>query len=222
MQGVKLAVFDDHPLLLEGLVGLFSRSRDYNVVGKGACAADVIELSLAFGAQVVIMDLDMPGNVFDAISRIRRESEDIKILIFTASNATDEAVKALEAGAHGYVLKGSTAEDLTRAIQSVLAGDTYITQNLAARVIMALREASIRRNVLQAMHLSVREGQIVRLLLKGNTNREIAAQLSVSEKTVKHHMSILMQKLNVRNRIEVVLAAQRLDLAASVSKPVQH
>lgn len=210
MQGVKLAFFDDHPILLEGLVGLFSDTVDYDVVGMGTSAADVIELSLASGAEVVILDLDMPGNVLDAIRKIRAEKPEIKILIFTASNAIDEAVKALEAGANGYVMKGSSIQDLTNAIQSVVSGDTYITQKFAARVIMALREASLRRHAERRHELSVREGQIAKLLLRGKTNREIAADLSISEKTVKHYMSALMQKLNVRNRTEAVLAVQAL------------
>lgn len=219
---VKLAFFDDHPLLLDGLVNLFSDGQDYDVVGKGTCAADVIELSLGCGAQVMVLDLDMPGNVFDAIKNIRSENSGIKILIFTASNAIEEAVRALDAGANGYVVKGSTAEDLTLAIQSILAGETYITQKLAARVIMALREASIRKNAHQALQLSVREEQILRQLLRGSTNREIATYLEISEKTVKHYMSILMQKLNVRNRIEAVLAAQRLDLTPQPPRHVSH
>lgn len=208
MRGVKLAFFDDHPILLEGLVGLFSDTRDYDVVGMGNSAADVIELSLASGAEVVILDLDMPGDVFEAVRKIRSEKPEIKILIFTASNAIDEAVKALEAGANGFVMKGSSIQDLTNAIQSVVSGETYITQKFAARVIMALREASLRRNAERRNQLSVREGQIARLLLRGKTNREIAAELSISEKTVKHYMSALMQKLNVRNRTEAVLAVQ--------------
>jgi len=215
MQSVKLAFFDDHPILLEGLVGLFSDAQDYDVVGKGNTAADVIELSLASGPEVIILDLDMPGNVFEAIKKIRSEKPDIKILIFTASNAIDEAVKALEAGANGYVLKGSTIQDLTSAIQSVIAGDTYITQKFAARVIMALREASLRKQAERQHQWSVREGQIVKLLLKGKTNKEIAGDLAISEKTVKHYMSVLMQKLNARNRIEAVLAVQKLSSGGS-------
>ena len=105
-------------------------------------------------------------------------------------------------------MKGSSIQDLTNAIQSVVSGETYITQKFAARVIMALREASLRRNAERRNELSVREGQIARLLLRGKTNREIAAELSISEKTVKHYMSALMQKLNVRNRTEAVLAVQ--------------
>lgn len=210
MTGVKLALFDDHPLLLDGLEQMFQRTGEYSIVGKGTCASDAIELTLSSGAQLVVLDLDMPGNVFDAIHKIKAENPDVKILIFTASSAIDHAVRALEAGANGYVVKGSTASDLGQAIRTVLEGDTYIAQNFVARVITALRESSMRKRNLQAMQLSVREDQIMRLLLRGKTNREIATELLISEKTVKHYMSILMQKLNVRNRIEAVLAAQKL------------
>nr|WP_036485141.1 response regulator transcription factor [Nitratireductor basaltis] len=209
MQVINLAFFDDHPVLLEGMVGLFSDMDDYNVVAKGCCAAEVVEISLDSGAQAVILDLDMPGDVFEAIRCFRKQKPEVKILIFTASDDIEQAVKALEVGASGYVLKGSRLEDLVLALRSVMKGETYITQQMAARVIMALRNASMQERSDKHSPLSVREQQVVKLLLQGKTNREIAQTLTISEKTVKHYMTVLMQKLHVRNRVEVVLAAQR-------------
>lgn len=119
-------------------------------------------------------------------------------------------MKAFEAGAIGYVLKGSTDEELMQAIETVLAGETFITPSFASKVISALRTSAMPRSAPQAVRLSVREDQIVRLLLLGRTNKEIAHRLQISEKTVKHYMTLLMQKLHARNRVEVVLAAQEL------------
>jgi DNA-binding NarL/FixJ family response regulator len=112
------------------------------------------------------------------------------------------------------VLKGSSSSELLKAIASVQSGETYITQSFATRVIAALRDASIRRKAAEAVKLSIREQQIVRLLLIGATNKEIAIAIKISEKTVKHYMTILMQKLQVRNRLEVVIAAQKMSEAS--------
>lgn len=224
MPKVGLALFDDHPILLDGLSSILSKSDEFAVVATGSSAAEALSLSLSCNVDVIIVDLDMPGNVFETILRIRAQSPDIKILVFTASVAIDHAVRALEAGAHGYVLKGSTASELADAIRSVMNGDTYVTQSFAAKVIAALRNATARKMALQAMRLSLREEQVVRLLLRGKTNKEIANSLCISEKTVKHYMSLLMQKLQVRNRIEVVLAAQKLtaDAADPISSAVAY
>lgn len=210
MTAVDLALFDDHPVLLDGLSTILSECDGFTVVGTGGSAADALSVSTSRKVDVAIVDLDMPGNVFEVIQALRAQSPDTRILIFTASVAIEHAVRALEAGAHGYVLKGSTIGELTDAIRTVMKGDTYLTQGFAVKVISALRNASARKAALQALRLSLREEQVVRLLLRGKTNREIAGSLKISEKTVKHYMSILMQKLHARNRIEVVLAAQKL------------
>lgn len=210
MSTVDLALFDDHPVLLDGLATLLSDHSDFAVVGTGTSASDALSVSMSRKVDVAIVDLGMPGNVYEAIQSLREKTPDTKILVFTASVAIDHAVRALEAGAHGYVLKGSTIDELTDAIRAVFKGETYLSQSFALKVISALRNTAARKAALQALQLSLREEQVVRLLLRGKTNREIADSLNISEKTVKYYMSILMQKLHARNRIEVVLAAQKL------------
>lgn len=139
--------------------------------------------------------------------------------MFTASMAVEHAVQILEAGAHGYVVKGSTKSDLTEAIRAVMRDEIYVTQAFASKVISALQNSALRKRALQSIRLNVREHQIIRLLLRGKTNREIAEKLSISEKTVKHYMSVLIQKLQVRNRTEVVLAAQKLQIEVAEKDP---
>lgn len=210
MGRVSIAFADDHPVLLDGLAHIFSELPRFEVLAVGRCASDVIALAAAKRPDVVLIDLNMPGDAFAAIGRVRELSPQTKIVVFTASAGIDHAVKALEAGATGYVLKGSTDDELMRAIDTVLAGETFITPSFASKVIAALRAVALRRTAKQNVKLSVREDQIVRLLLLGRTNREIAERLKISEKTVKHYMTLLMQKLQARNRVEVVLAAQEL------------
>jgi DNA-binding NarL/FixJ family response regulator len=152
----------------------------------------------------------MAGDVFAAIAMSIKLSPNTKVVAFTAATGVDTAIRALDAGANGYVLKGSNAQELIQAVESVRQGETYITQNFASQVIAALRNAPLRRVAAEVVQFSIREDQIVRLLLRGRTNKEIAISLKISEKTVRNYMTILMQKLNARNRLEVVIAAQAM------------
>lgn len=210
VEKISVACVDDHPVLLEGLQSIISETGKYSVVASGKCSSDAVEIANRAKPQVLILDLNMPGDVFHAIGVIREASPATRILAFTASAAIDHAVRALDAGATGYVLKGSNDEELMQAIEAVVAGETFITPSFASKVIAALRDVSAQGSAARKIKLSVREDQIVRLLLLGRTNKEIAQKLKISEKTVKHYMSLLMQKLQARNRVEVVLAAQEL------------
>ena len=178
-------------------------------MGSGACAGDALTIAADDKPDVMIIDLQMPGNALDAIARIRMTSQSIVIIAFTASDRVDLAINALEAGANGYVLKGSSGTELLAAIDAAWYGETFITPCLASKVIAALRTPRNRGSG-SSPQLSVREEQIVKLLLTGCTNKAIAAHLQISEKTVKHYMTLLMQKLGARNRLEVVLAVQKL------------
>jgi DNA-binding NarL/FixJ family response regulator len=192
------------------LAGIFAETARFKVVATGKCASDAVDAVSAAKPKVILIDLNMPGDAFDAIARIRALSPETKVIAFTASAGIDHAVRALDAGATGYVLKGSTDEELMQAVDTVVAGETFITPSFASKVISALHKGSVQKACAPAIKLSVREDQIVRHLLAGRTNKEIAQRLLISEKTVKHYMTVLMQKLQARNRVEVVLAAQEL------------
>ena len=209
MSSVSVALVDDHPLMIEAIHSLLSRTDGFDVVGTGTTAHDVVELCHRTHPQVAIVDLSMPGDVYSAMANAIKISPSTKIVAFTAATGVDSAIRALDAGASGYVLKGSSTMELIQAILAVHTGETYITHSFASRVIAGLRDASVRRRAAEAVILSIRERQIVRLLMSGKTNKEIAIAIKISEKTVKHYMTALMQKLQVRNRVEVVIAAQK-------------
>jgi two-component system nitrate/nitrite response regulator NarL len=211
MSTTTIAVIDDHPLMIEAIHSLLDRTPGFEVIGTGTTAYDVIELCRNDHPQVAVVDLSIPGDVYSAIENAIKISPSTKIVAFTASTGVDSAIRALDAGASGYVLKGSNTAELIQAIASVQAGETYITQNFASRVIAGLRDASLRRKAAEAVILSIREQQIIRLLMRGKTNKEIAIAIKISEKTVKHYMTALMQKLQVRNRLEVVIAAHKFN-----------
>ena len=211
MSIISLALVDDHPLMVEAITALFSRSTGFRLLATGTTANDAIEICSLHKPDVLISDLSMSGNIYAAIAAVVKMAPQTKIVAFTASTGVDTAIRALDAGANGYVLKGSDPSELLQAIDYVRRGETYITQNFASQVIAALRDTSLRRIAAEAVNLSIRETQIVRLLLRGQTNKEIAAALKISDKTVKHYMTILMQKLHARNRLEVVIAAQKFN-----------
>jgi len=208
---VSLGLVDDHPLMIEGIVSLLLCGHDIEILSTGSSAKDIIDISSRFHPDVMIVDLNMAGDAYAAIAESIKVSPETKIIAFTAVTSVDSAVRALEAGANGYVLKGSFAQELIQAVESVRHGETYITKSFESQVIEALRNApAARRVAAEAVRFSIREDQIVRLLLRGNSNKEIARSLKINEKTVRNYMTILMQKLSARNRLEVLIAAQAL------------
>ncbi|MFN6951229.1 MAG: response regulator [Albidovulum sp.] len=202
---------DDHPVLLAGLSSLFTSCDDMIVIGTGATAAAAIELVERYDPDVLIMDVRLPGDAIKATARIVESGRKTHVLFFTAADDPEIAILGMEAGALGYVLKGSRADELIQAVRMVHAGESYITPGFAARIVAGLRTANKPSPGSETLHLTVREEQVLRLLRQGSTNREIGIALRISEKTVKNYMTTLMQKLHARNRIEVVLAAQARD-----------
>lgn len=217
-QVIKVAVADDHPLLLAGVAGLFGNSERHEVVGQAVCSDTSMELVRAVAPDVIVMDLSMPGDVFRTIAQIVATAPDTKVVVFTAYCSIESALKALDAGATGFVLKGSPPSELLEAIDMVMVGQMFVTRQYASQVMNGLRDRARRQVLDDATKLNVRETQIVGHLMQARTNREIAAQLHISEKTVKHYMTGLMLKLKARNRVEVVIAARRSQDAESVAR----
>ncbi|MBB3545002.1 response regulator transcription factor [Rhizobium sp. BK399] len=219
---ISVAFVDDHPILLEGLVSLYSNKEDLAIVGKGENAVDALKLVEELDPDVVVVDLSMPGDAIAAIEIMLQRYKRTRIIVFTASSSIETAIQVLGLGVSGYVLKGSSASDLHEAIRTVYSGNTFITPGFATKVIMSMKTEALRRKTQVHLRLSAREEQIVGYLMRGNTNREIATGLDISEKTVKHYMTVLMQKLDARNRLEVVLAAQKLSMAHEASVPAYN
>lgn len=203
-----VAIADDHPVLLAGMVSLFASSDRHQVVGQAVCADSSMEVVTRLSPDVIIMDLSMPGDVFRTIAQIVATAPNTKVVVFTAFCSIESALKALDAGATGFALKGSPSSELLEAIDTVMAGQMFVTRQYASQVMNGLRERAKRQALDEAIKLNVREKQIVGHLMQARTNREIAAELHISEKTVKHYMTGLMLKLKARNRVEVVIASR--------------
>jgi two-component system nitrate/nitrite response regulator NarL len=206
---ISVAIVDHHPLMLEAIQCLLGDREGFEIVGTGKTLASIGDLCRQTRPDVLIIDPTLPGDAYAAIGAALKISPLTRIVAFTGAGGVESAIRALDAGASAYVLKQSAGAELIQAISSAHAGQTYITQSFASSVVGALRDASLRRRAAEAVILSIREQQIVRLLMAGRTNKEIARAIDLSEKMVKHYMTRLMQKLQVRNRVEVVIAAQR-------------
>ena len=206
---LRVSFVDDHPLLLEGTAAIFTDRGGFEVVALGSNVDDALSIARTRSPDVLCLDLNIPGDAIGAIRTLSQEQCATKVVVFTASESPEHMLAALNAGARGYVLKGSTADELASAMTSAQQGDIHITPGFAAKAIHALQLKSVAPRPTVSTQLSFREDQIVRMLLQGKKNREIALALRLSEKTVKTYMTAVMQKLNARSRLEVVIAVQQ-------------
>ncbi len=197
--------------MLNGLTGLFAEEPDYHVVATGFSASEARQIAETHRPDVLFMDLSMPGDVFLVIADIARNFKDTRVMVCTAFSGVDSAMRALDAGANGFVLKTSPVAELFTAVESVRRGELFITAQYASQVLSGLRNRAQREAFNRAVKLNVREKQILGYLRLAETNREIALHLSISEKTVKRYMTTLMQKLHARNRVEVVVQSQNAE-----------
>lgn len=215
---IKVAFADDHQVLIEGLAAIYSAKGDLEVVGTGHTADDAVCIVEEQRPDVMVIDLSMPGDSFAAIEQIMRRFPLTKIVVFSASTAIAPAVELIESGIAGYVLKGGSSAELHEAIRIAHRGDTYVTPGFATKLIVSMKTAEIRRkNQPIAARLHIREEQIIACLLKGMTNGEIGDALNLSDKTVKHYMTSMLRKMNVRNRVQLVIAIKnrQVDTRAS-------
>jgi two-component system, NarL family, nitrate/nitrite response regulator NarL len=200
---ITVGIVDDHPLLREGVAHTLSQSGKFSVVGTGEKAADALRIAHDFLPEIMLLDINMPGGGIDVARQLAAQYPITKIVMLTISENQEHVGEAMEAGARGYILKGISARDLVETLLAVEKGQYYVTPQLAARL---LRQPTRNSPALSKLdELTHRETEILGNVAKGLTNKEIARTLSLSEKTVKHYMTNVMQKLQVRNRVEAVL-----------------
>lgn len=208
---IQIVVADDHPLLREGVVLSLVESGAFAVVGQAGDAAEAVAKVEAHMPDIVLLDVSMPGSGLKAAATISARFPAIKIVMLTISEADDDLLEALRAGARGYVLKGVSAAELVEVLQGVATGGSYVPPALAARVLASMQGRG-PREVPEAEALVPREAEILRLVATGRSNKEIARELDLQEKTVKHYMTNILQKLQVRNRVEAALKAREMGL----------
>jgi DNA-binding NarL/FixJ family response regulator len=213
---IRIFVADDHPLLLNGLLVALNLQPDFEVVGKATTGDAALELITSLKPDVAVLDLEMPGlDGLQVLRRLREASPSTRALIFTAFDDDDRIVMALEAGAQGYLLKGTPPEELVGAIRIVHAGGSVIQPTRSTELMARSRRRSDGAGDPADLHvpvLSPRESEVLRLLARGLLNKEIAHNLGLSERTVKFHITSIFTKLGVGNRTEAVTTSVQLGL----------
>jgi two-component system nitrate/nitrite response regulator NarL len=206
---IQVAIVDDHPLFRDGLIQTLRAERDIEIVGQATTAPEAVELAGELLPDVVLLDVTIPGSGLVAAQGITAISPVTKIIMLTASEAEEDVLAALKAGARGYILKGVSGPELVKIVRDVYAGEAYVTPTLAASLLTEMNPARAgQRPVTRPLDdLTDRERQILEQVAAGLSNKEIAQQLFLSEKTVKHYMTNILQKLHVRNRVEAALLA---------------
>jgi two-component system nitrate/nitrite response regulator NarL len=205
---------DDHPLFREGVIAILGTEPDIEIAGQGVSAEDAIRLVRDLLPDVLILDVSIPGGGLNAASTIARSFPVVKIIMLTGSADEDDVLTALKAGVEAYVLKGVAARELISIIHTVQAGEGYVTPTLAAGLLMEMTTTSSKDQHSESVtepldELTDRERTILELIADGKSNREIGQELFLTEKTIKHYVTNILQKLRVRNRVQAALLAQQ-------------
>lgn len=204
---IRVALIDDHPLLREGVAHTLQTESDIEVVGQGASIDDALRLNRELSPDVLLLDIGIPGGGIAAAQAVVAARPAARIIMLTASDDEDDLVAALKAGAQAYVLKGVSARELVRIVRAVFAGERYVTPELAAGLLteMAQGRQPAPSAATPLDELTEREREVLEGVAAGLSNKEIGRRLHLSEKTVKHYMTNILQKLHVRNRVEAAL-----------------
>ncbi|HSK95533.1 MAG TPA: response regulator transcription factor [Euzebyales bacterium] len=198
---IRLLIVDDHPVVRDGLRGIFAAEPDFDVVGEAGDGAEAVLQAQRLDPDVVLMDLRMPrlGGVA-AITRMVERGMDARVLVLTTYDTERDVLAAIEAGATGYLLKDAPSDDLLRAVRATARGEAVLSPTVATQLMGRVRQPADEP-------LSPRELEVLELVARGSTNRRVAERLFISEATVKTHLLHIYAKLGVNDRAAAVAAA---------------
>ncbi|MFB4308487.1 response regulator [Actinomadura sp. GTD37] len=201
MPDITLLIVDDHPVVRDGLRGMFAATTGFEVLAEAADGREAVALAEQLRPDVVLMDLRMPGGGgVEAITELARRGLPCKVLVLTTYDTDTDTIPAIEAGATGYLLKDAPRDDLFDAVRAAAEGRTVLSPAIASRLVSRVRDP-------RGGSLSARELEVLRLVARGTGNREIAAELFISEATVKTHLTHIYAKLDANDRAAAVATA---------------
>lgn len=204
---ITIVVVDDHPLFRQGVVAALQQEPDFQVVGETDSGEQALQLARTLMPQVMLLDVSMTGwNGITTAEKVSIACPATAIVMLTVSDDKDRLLAAFKAGARAYVLKGVSAQELARVVRAAAAGEVYVSQSLAGEMLVSLTQGKAPDPL---QELTSREREILALIGNGFTNRQIGEKIFLSEQTIKHYVTNILQKLQVRSRVEAALLANR-------------
>ncbi|WDT73903.1 MAG: response regulator transcription factor [Candidatus Manganitrophus sp.] len=209
MTKIRILIADDHRVVREGLVAILKSRSDMDVVGEAINGFEVIEKTKALKPDVILMDISMPQmNGVEATRAVRKISPEIGIVVLTMHDDDATIFELVRTGVHGYLLKDADASEIVKAIQSIYKGESIIHPSIARKILgefSQLETEQVKKAPRQMYNLSGREIDVLRRVAKGKTNKEIASELHLSEKTIKNHVRNIFHKMGVYDRTEAAM-----------------
>jgi DNA-binding NarL/FixJ family response regulator len=207
---IRIIIADDHTLLRDGLRALFASVADIEVVGEAETGAEVITRASQLQPDVILMDIQMPGiNGIQATRQIVGKYPGIGVIVVTMYKDDDSVFAAMRAGARGYILKGADQEEMLRAIRAVARGEALFGPEIATRLVNFFSSPQAELSTQAFPELTSREHEVLELIARGLNNQAIATRLSISEKTVRNHISNIFNKLQVADRSQAIVKARQ-------------
>jgi two-component system, NarL family, response regulator LiaR len=210
---IHILVVDDHPVVRDGLIAMLSTQPDFSIIGQAANGLEAVSKARLYQPDIVLLDLEIPEiDGVEALRLMRQNVPNINVVVFTAFDTDERIVSAIQAGAKGYLLKGAPREELFTAIRVVSQGGSLLQPIVTTKLLQHVSSQSAQPDLPEA--LTEREMDVLKLLAQGRTNKEIAGQLFITERTVKFHVSSILGKLGASNRTEAVTMAAQLGLVS--------
>ena len=207
-QSIRILIADDHPVVRDGLSAMLSTQPDFEVVAQAADGQEALDKAASYRPDILLLDLAMPGMDGVAVLKVlQHDHPQVAVIVFTAYDTDERIIEAVRAGARGYLLKGAPREQLFDAIRSTFAGGSLLQPVVAHKLMQHVAQASQSETASTYEALTGREMEILLQISQGKTNKEIAEELFISERTVKFHVSAILRKLDAANRTEAVKTA---------------
>ncbi len=211
---IRILIADDHPVVRDGLKAMLGTQSDFTVVGEASTGRETVSKTLELHPDVLLLDLEMPGlDGVQALVDIREHFAGVQAIVLTAFDSDDRILSALKSGARGYLLKGASRQDIFQAIRVVSRGGSLLQPIVTSRVLDLIRTGSVPQTPIET--LTDREQEILQLVSRGKSNKQIGTSFGISERTVKFHVSVILRKLDAANRAEAVQKA----ITSGIIKP---